>query len=68
MKSEFGTPADSANVSRRASGATWDPDFGGVSGVSPLPFLKERRFIKDGEVREEREKGVLRATLVYCSG
>ena len=56
MKSEFGTPAES----RRASGVAWDVDFGNAVGMA-----LERTSIKEGEVKEERERGILRSTCVH---
>ncbi len=50
-KSEGATPYDSQNASRRGSIFGWD-DVG--SG-------REKRTVKEGEVKEERERGFLRA-------
>jgi hypothetical protein len=67
-RSEGVTPAGSRDVSRRPSAGAWDSDAGpgagtGVVGGIPFPRERERR-VKDGEVKEERERGVLRATFV----
>lgn len=51
-RSEGATPGESQNVSRRGS----------VNGVEiPETNGRERRPVKEGEVRDEMEKGVLRA-------
>ncbi|KAH9214536.1 hypothetical protein DL95DRAFT_389506, partial [Leptodontidium sp. 2 PMI_412] len=58
-RSEGQTPSESRVVSRRGSGSFRGEDVGGSSGV-----YNGRRegVVREGEVREERERGVLRAT------
>lgn len=54
-KSEGVSPNESRNVSRRGSAA-------GISGLDGEDSMqKEKRVVNPGEVREERERGVLRA-------
>ena len=55
-KSEGFTPNQSRDASRRGS----------ILGVDiPETNGREKRVVKEGEVREEREKGVLRAAYVH---
>ena len=53
------TPNQSRNGSRRTSvlANAWEVELGGMPGSS-----REKRVVKEEEVKEEREKGVLRAT------
>lgn len=61
VKSEFGTPAES----RRASGAALDADvWNAMSSGNTGGYMVERRTIKEGEVKEEIERGVLRKAYV----
>jgi hypothetical protein len=66
-RSEGVTPSESRNASRRgsvngaAAGAAWDDSVG--MGV----LQREKRVVKEGEVREERERGALRAAYVILS-
>lgn len=65
-RSEGVTPSESRNVSRRGSvigvSAGWD-DSVGMGGLQ-----RETRVVKEGEIREERERGALRAAYVLpCS-
>jgi hypothetical protein len=61
-KSEGATPDESHNGSRRTSvvgSQAWETDLGGA----PMPGnTREKRVVREGEVSEERERGILRAT------
>lgn len=65
-RSEGHTPSESRVVSRRES--LWDgggsgDGAGGIGGG----IGRRERVVREGEVREERERGVLRATFVISS-
>jgi hypothetical protein len=52
------TPEESRNVSRRGS-------IFGSSEMEVPGSLNGKRPVKEGEVREEKERGQLRATFVF---
>lgn len=68
-RSEGVTPAGSRNASRRTSVlGSWESDGGPSTGTAVIGDMalgpKERKAVKDGQVKQERERGVLRATFV----
>lgn len=66
-RSEGHTPSESRVASRRES--LWDgggsgDGAGGLGSGSAGGIGRRERVVREGEVREERERGVLRATFV----
>ena len=61
-RSEGVTPAGSRDASRRTSMMGALDGEGGIGGLGGVPREGEKRAIKEGEVKEERERVFLRAT------
>lgn len=61
-RSEGVTPAGSRDASRRTSMMGTLDGEGGIGGLGGVLREWEKRAVKGGEVKEERERGGLRAT------